>query len=100
MVHRFDQIDADMGLTIKVSSVSASIRSEIKLHPTEHLLTLRGIWCLGRRRIMAWPVWRLPLDLAAVQVLVEHPALRPTPHDTVARPEPSVPRDRIALHIT
>ncbi|GAA3733432.1 type I-G CRISPR-associated helicase/endonuclease Cas3g [Salinactinospora qingdaonensis] len=51
---------------------------------------------LGGRRIMVWPVWRSPLDLAAVQVLVEHPALRPTPHDAVARPEPSVPRDRIA----
>ena len=32
----------------------------------------------GRREpVMVWPLWRRPLDLAAVQVLVEHPALRP-----------------------
>jgi hypothetical protein len=27
----------------------------------------------GRQAVMVWPVWRLPLDLAAVVTLIEHP---------------------------
>jgi hypothetical protein len=33
----------------------------------------------GRRTIMTWPLWRQPLDLHAVQVIIDHPLLRPTP---------------------
>lgn len=32
---------------------------------------------VARRPIMVWPLWTRPLDLAAVQVLLEHPAMRP-----------------------
>jgi CRISPR-associated endonuclease/helicase Cas3 len=31
-----------------------------------------------RRPVMVWPVWRRPLDVAGVQVLLEHPGLRPS----------------------
>lgn len=31
----------------------------------------------GRRSVMIWPLWRQPLDTPAVQVLIEHPCLRP-----------------------
>jgi hypothetical protein len=44
----------------------------------------------GRRSLMVWPLWRQPLDLPAVRVLLEHPALRPTDQRTVAR-EPLTP---------
>ncbi|WIN00061.1 type I-U CRISPR-associated helicase/endonuclease Cas3 [Actinoplanes oblitus] len=30
------------------------------------------------RPIMTWPIWRHPLDLHAIQALLEHPALAPT----------------------
>lgn len=36
----------------------------------------------GRRRIMVWPLWRQPLDLAATVTLIEHPALNPTSDGT------------------
>jgi hypothetical protein len=32
---------------------------------------------VGRRLIMIWPLWSEPLDLPAVQVMIEHPCLRP-----------------------
>ncbi|WP_184583469.1 type I-G CRISPR-associated helicase/endonuclease Cas3g [Lipingzhangella halophila] len=32
---------------------------------------------IGRRRVMVWPIWRQPLDLWAIQALLEHPQLRP-----------------------
>jgi hypothetical protein len=32
----------------------------------------------GRRSVMTWPLWKQPLDTAAVQVLIEHPSLAPT----------------------
>ena len=31
----------------------------------------------NRRRIMLWPLWRQPLDPAAITALIEHPALTP-----------------------
>ncbi|TCB89404.1 hypothetical protein E0H26_28075 [Micromonospora zingiberis] len=32
----------------------------------------------NRRRIMLWPLWRQPLNLAAITTLIEHPDLAPT----------------------
>jgi hypothetical protein len=32
---------------------------------------------VGRRLVMIWPLWDVPLDLAAIQVMIEHPCLRP-----------------------
>ncbi|HUY45693.1 MAG TPA: hypothetical protein VMV92_08205 [Streptosporangiaceae bacterium] len=31
----------------------------------------------GRRLVMIWPLWHQPLDLPAVQVMIEHPSLIP-----------------------
>jgi hypothetical protein len=31
----------------------------------------------GRRHLMIWPLWHQPLDLPAVQVMIEHPSLIP-----------------------
>lgn len=36
---------------------------------------------VGRRRILAWPAWRAPLDLAAAKALTTHPGLRLTAPD-------------------
>jgi CRISPR-associated endonuclease/helicase Cas3 len=32
---------------------------------------------VGRRSLMIWPLWERPLDLAAIQTLIEHPCLAP-----------------------
>ena len=40
----------------------------------------------SRRHVMLWPLWRRPLDLRAVQVLIEHPCLIP-----VSPPGPASP---------
>lgn len=36
----------------------------------------------GRKTVMLWPLWRIPLDIYAVQCLLEHPALRPVRVDS------------------
>lgn len=38
----------------------------------------------GRRQVMIWPLWHHPLDLPAIQVIIEHPVLIPVdPKPTV-----------------
>ena len=42
---------------------------------------------IGRRTVMLWPLWHQPLDVPAVQALIEHPCLAP------ADPAPAVRRE-------
>jgi hypothetical protein len=37
------------------------------------------------RKVAIWPLWDSPLDLDAVRVLIEHPALRTTTDDPALR---------------
>lgn len=39
---------------------------------------------VGRRLVMIWPLWHEPLDLPAIQVMIEHPCLMPTGEDRLA----------------
>ncbi|MUL41637.1 type I-U CRISPR-associated helicase/endonuclease Cas3 [Streptomonospora sp. PA3] len=51
---------------------------------------------IGRRRIMAWPVWEPALDAHAVQALLGHPHLRPDLDVTGHEPAVTADRRRLA----
>ena len=42
---------------------------------------------VGRRAVMLWPLWEQPLDIAAVQTLIEHPCLVPVDSRPAVRNE-------------